>query len=427
MSDGALEASEVADLLASLTEKSLVVYDATTGRCSLLWMVREYAREALAAEGEAGAVRRRHRESFLRMAEEAAEALQGPGQADWLRRLDQDHDNLVAALEHCAGSADGAEPGLRIACSLWRYWEVRGLFAEGVRRVEEFLARPESAGDAALRARALNILGNLRFRRGEYAQAQAAYVESLEIRHRLGDQHGIARLLSNLGAVHNDLGDFTTAEALLTDAAAAARSLGDRAGEAGDLHNLGLALYRQRRFSEAAQRFLEADQILRELGGGATHLYVLQMLGALELESGRVDAAEARFREMLAAARDLGARHPVLYGLYGMAHVALRQGAPERAALLHGAAAALHAALESPMDPAQSREVEAALAALREELGGARFEAAWSHGRQLGFHEALDIALEERRELPSRAGAGSNPSNGGCGVPGPLPYWCRFP
>lgn len=59
MSGAALEASDVADLLASLTERSLVTCDAATGRCSLLWMVREHACEALAAEGEGEAVRRR--------------------------------------------------------------------------------------------------------------------------------------------------------------------------------------------------------------------------------------------------------------------------------------------------------------------------------------------------------------------------------
>src|SRR5262249_44727752 len=59
-----LQNGEVLDLLLSLVDKSLVVYEEHggegTGRYRLLETVRQYARERLAERGEAGRWRRRH-------------------------------------------------------------------------------------------------------------------------------------------------------------------------------------------------------------------------------------------------------------------------------------------------------------------------------------------------------------------------------
>ena len=58
-------------LLIALIEKSLVVADEDGDRYRMLETVREYAREKLAESGLAEAVRERHRDYFLALAEEA--------------------------------------------------------------------------------------------------------------------------------------------------------------------------------------------------------------------------------------------------------------------------------------------------------------------------------------------------------------------
>ena len=67
-------------------------------RYRLLEPVRQYARERLEESGEAEAVRRRHAEFFLALAEEAAPQLAGAHQQDWAERLEAEHDNMRAAL-----------------------------------------------------------------------------------------------------------------------------------------------------------------------------------------------------------------------------------------------------------------------------------------------------------------------------------------
>lgn len=93
------EQAGVVDLLSRLVEKSLVVAKASpdgTSRYRMLEPVRQYAGEKLEENEEA--VRRRHAEWYLALAEEAERKLRGPDQPGWLGKLEAEHDNPRAAL-----------------------------------------------------------------------------------------------------------------------------------------------------------------------------------------------------------------------------------------------------------------------------------------------------------------------------------------
>ena len=114
-------ADEVLDLLSLLVDKSLVmVGEGVEGevRYRLLETLRQYGRERLAAIGEADETLRRHAAFFFALAEEAGQVQSqtialGPQEAAWLDRLEQEHDNLRAALGWCVESGE-AETGLRL-------------------------------------------------------------------------------------------------------------------------------------------------------------------------------------------------------------------------------------------------------------------------------------------------------------------------
>jgi predicted ATPase/class 3 adenylate cyclase len=103
---GDLDVLEVADLLGSLVDKSLVVADPAGGtlRYRLLETIRLFAAERLVeAEDEAAAVAAAHCAHFLSLAETAAAHLTGPEQGSWLARLDADQANLRRAAQYAAG------------------------------------------------------------------------------------------------------------------------------------------------------------------------------------------------------------------------------------------------------------------------------------------------------------------------------------
>src|SRR5207249_12238888 len=103
-----IETWEVVDGLAALVAKSLVQYEAAghESRYRMLETVRQYARDRLLEAGEAAAVRDRHRDWFVALAERAEPRLRwGAKQVTWMDRLETEHGNLRAALEWCRDAA----------------------------------------------------------------------------------------------------------------------------------------------------------------------------------------------------------------------------------------------------------------------------------------------------------------------------------
>src|SRR5262249_12241106 len=117
-----LEPAAVLDLLSGLIDKSLVVVEGP--RYRFLETIRQYAEEKLLAADEAAALRDRHRDHFAALAARHWVEVQaaGTGAAEWMRRVDDDYDNVRAALGWCRTAPDGASAGLRLAAALGWFW-----------------------------------------------------------------------------------------------------------------------------------------------------------------------------------------------------------------------------------------------------------------------------------------------------------------
>ena len=210
------------DELAGLGEQSLLRRDeAPDGslRFRLLETVREYALEQLVASGQADEVHERHAEHFLELAETADAHIFGADGADWLERLEAEHDNFRAALDW-AGAAGRHELELRLGAALQRFWRVRGHLAEGTRRLE---AAVERAGDVPPRVlgRAVYSLSALRDKQGDREGGRALLERALELFRAAGDDGEAARTLAELGGIAVLRGDFDrAARALRPDATA---------------------------------------------------------------------------------------------------------------------------------------------------------------------------------------------------------------
>jgi len=98
---GDIPAPDVAGLLGSLVDKSLVVAEPAGSalRYRLPETIRQFAADRLAESGDdqAAAVAAAHCAHYLSVAETAVPHLDGPGQGAWLARLDADRANLRRA------------------------------------------------------------------------------------------------------------------------------------------------------------------------------------------------------------------------------------------------------------------------------------------------------------------------------------------
>ena len=206
------------DLVASLLDKSLlrrIDQDGGEPRFGMLETIREFALERLAASGEEDRVRRRHAACFLALAERTEPAFYGPEQAATLALLTREHANLRGALAWALDAGE-LEVALRLAVALGRFWHVAGHLGERQRWLEQILER---AGEvpAALRAKALRLLGDGAWDMGDSADAQHFYEQSLTYAEAARDPQCIAEALLGLGGVAAELqGDLATAEERFT-------------------------------------------------------------------------------------------------------------------------------------------------------------------------------------------------------------------
>ena len=142
----------------------------------MLETLGEYAREKLEESGEAES-KRTHAEHFLAVAEEAKPELFGPRDMEWFNRLEEEHDNMRAALSWALERAE-AELGLHLAGALWPFWETRGYYDEGRRWLEEALEK-EGHASAAARTKALKAVGWLAHAQIDLDRAEVAAREGL--------------------------------------------------------------------------------------------------------------------------------------------------------------------------------------------------------------------------------------------------------
>ena len=156
---GGIEVFEVAGLLGSLVDKSLVVAEPAGEalRYRLLETIRQFAAEQLAEAGgdEAAAAAAAHCAHYLSVAETAALHLTGPDQGSWLARLDTDQANLRRAAGHAASRPGGTMQVLRLSVALRRYWRVRHRGEEALALLRPVLDRPAARADPELFAAAV--------------------------------------------------------------------------------------------------------------------------------------------------------------------------------------------------------------------------------------------------------------------------------
>ncbi len=377
------------DGVATLIDDSLL--ERSGERLRMLETIREYAAELLDADTEAEAVRRRHAEHFLRSAE--SDPL--PDQAGWLAMLDEERDNLRAALDWCRVAGE-AELGLRLGAALWEYWWVRGDLGEGRRRLDEAL---DLGGEepSELRARALHAAASLATRHGEYERATELSELSLALWEELGDQAGTARSLLSLGTVASEQGDYERATSLSERAAALYQALEDRRGQALAVSNLGGIALDRGEYARAAALSEQAYQLFETLEDSEGMAFALVNQGFAALSEHDHARALTLLREALRRLAELEFKDIIGYCFEGLAAVLAFTGQADAAARLLGAADALRESLGVELAPAERETHDETTAAVREGLGEERFSAAWRQGRELALDEAIAYALAEER------------------------------
>jgi predicted ATPase/class 3 adenylate cyclase len=416
------------DTLESLVEQSLV--DFHTGRFTMLQTIREFGLERLRERGEEDTFRLRHAEYFVACAEQAGAAMTTPGAAEEIAALEQDNENMLAALAWLV-STSRAEPALRMGGALRLFWGARG-HAAAARPLLEQALELDGAVSGPVRAKALATLASCLDSRGELERAEALLEDAQRLYEEAGDRYGIGLSLLQRAYFRAQRSDLDAAMELASQARTLAEQLGDRLLEGLAYNHLGLIAMRRDDLPQAAQLFDEAVAAWRESGhqiGAAAalsnlatvqllsnqleraetsgehslaenralghELHIagsLRVLGAVDLKRGRLDEAAGHLAESLAAFRDLS---ETINALDAVELLALTFP-PDRAAIAAQCWGAVDAGRErlGLNAPNELREfIENGVEACRRELGEQRFQRSWSRGRSLAIDEATELAL----------------------------------
>jgi predicted ATPase len=372
------------DTLQSLVDKSLVRVR-EGDRFWMLETIREFAVERLENSGEADAIRRRHADAFLALAESAdltVEAIAG-GRRSRYEIVVPEQANIRAALDWLLG-ADEFESAMRLAVALEQYW-VTTSPAEGTRLLTEILERGARV-PPELRVRATRCLAGVTYIVGDFETGTRYIEQALAEYRRLGDDRGVAHMLHRLAVEARRAGDFERARSLLEQGLALDRSAFT---EIGVLTLLGEIAFEEGRPEESIELLDRSAASAKKIDWGWWQKIALQLAAEFTLRLGRPDDALPRIRDSLVIARTIQDRQGLAYGLTLLAWAAAAKGQAERAGTLWGT-------VEGEAERGRIGQWESE----REEyaghlfaVAGPEFERARAEGQTMSLDEAVEYAL----------------------------------
>ncbi|MFI2201315.1 ATP-binding protein [Streptomyces sp. NPDC020192] len=398
-----LPAEDVLDVLSELLAQSVVTREDTPAgpRYRMLDTVRAYGADWLEAAGDAGRLRRRHRDWCLGLATWCELDWFSPRQREIAARVEAELPNLRAALEFCLTEPDEAHLGQCLAGALWFCWVGCGRLAEGRRWLERSVELDSEYEQSRLKA--LWVLGYVAVLQGDTVPALAALRECREQAERTADATAVAYAEHRTGCLALVSDDMARAETLL-------RSALERYQEIGELNSnvlmgqVELAMTRafQGDLPDAVRLCEDVRQVCEDHGERWARSYALYVLAYAAWQEG----AQERARELLTEClRHAHAFHDLLASVLTIELLALvtaTEGEAAEAALLQGAAARLWPSVGLPLfgSAYYNAPHEHCETLARQALGDARYEECVREGGRLDRAAAVARALGHARVRP---------------------------
>ncbi len=377
--EGEVAALSVLNSAASLLDKSLlhqVGREGEEARLLMLETIREYGLESLKANNELEITQKAHAAYYLQFSEKIEPYLQGLEQIRWLAYLQQEHDNLRAALSWLFESirvekedekkTELLKWAMRFCAALHRFWYILGYVREGQAFLEqaltlskgimtlerakllyaasemacaqgnqaradtlgqESLALYDALGNKAGRASSLDQLGFIALMRNNFAAARLQLEAAAALFQELRDTWGRAGCLTSLARVCNTQGEYDQARALLEESLTLYRTVSDQARIGGVLYLLAQVLFLSQSDLARAQVISEQSMaLLVEVGDKWTIGYCLNLTGQMRLMQGKPDLARELVEKSVALLKEVGDRGALVDALIILARIVTCQG-----------------------------------------------------------------------------------------------------
>lgn len=431
---GEVDPFDVADIVGSLVDKSLVVVEQHGGdlRYHLLETIRQFGAERLLESGEQAVVEtgRAHAEHFATVAETTAPALTGRNVGWGVTRLDAEWGNIRRALQYGAERPDCTPLVLRLTSVLNRYWWIRPRTPDLVDLIVPVVERGDARVDLVLLGRAYVALSHLvrvsdrrlcmefgqrthdlaveshderllvdalgihaavKFFSGEYATGLPLARKCVDRARQLGDELILAASLMQL-LLFGDVLDDGEGARLLREAIELTEQTGDLVIML-SLHNNAASSALGAGDLVAARTHLEQLEEAGRLLWDENHPIWLFNWGWLLLAEGNLEEARERFVQGVRLARRWGDRSSLGYNCLGLARLATMFGDWTRSAVMLGIADQFMDDVHEPWQEGERRGRDEMIHALQAELGGEELDRLVADGRRRDFDQRVQLAL----------------------------------
>jgi non-specific serine/threonine protein kinase len=400
----------VLDTLAALVDKSILIADEHEGRIRyhMLETIREYGRDRLGESGAGPAVRKRHRDHFEQLVEQARDEWCGPRQQRWLACILREHHNIRAVLDYSLTEPGQAEAGLKIAGALWFFWIATGLTAEGRRWLERLLEL--EAAPSRWRNRALWVCAYLCILQEDIASAEPRIAECRQTAEQHGDAESVAWAVQLSGMAAMSVGELAKARAQLEDGLARHHACRDDIGTVDVCFYLVAVVALLGEPHRAATLCEETLARCDSQGERWLKSYMLWDLGLVAWQLGDCTRAAASGRDGLRLAREFNEQWAIAFCVELLAWAAHAELRHRRAAYLLGCADSIWHRIGAPLFGMRHllRYHEQCISGARGMLGAAAFEAELAKGRQTSLDRAISAALEESTAPAGPAAGAAN-------------------
>lgn len=409
-----LPVTAITDLVTGLVDKSVLVCERHGGetRFRLLDTIRQYGMNQLRELGEESALRHRHRDYYLRFAQQCERAWFGPDQPGIFTSTRLEHANLRQALVFSLSTETEARTGLRLAGTLWFYWSGCGALREGRVWLDRALGLVRAP--CRDRAKALWVNGYVSTLCGDLTAATAMLEECRDYARRAGDDLALAYSTHRLGCTQ-----------LVGDDPAVARSLFEEAerlyARVGEMNSnvmlawieLAIAMVFLGDLDRAALLCERARAVGEANGEQWAYAYAIYVLGLVASSRGDFDLAVRHARHCLEIKRAFHDLLGIVLAIELLAWTAAAQGQARRAAALLGAATTIWRSVGYPMFGSTSfgaprRDCEQRARAV---LGDGAFDAELRRGTELSLDDTVSYALGERSRSSNEETAESEEPN----------------
>ena len=382
------------DTVAALVDKSLV-RRLEGARFTMLETLHAFARERLADDPEADAIREAHARYFIELMTPDATNLSSAERRARVDAAEPELANIAEAIGWALGTGR-SDVALRLAGATADAWVRLARVVEGRRWLRAALDAADPSDPALEEARMSALFGEsvLAVQQADWPVAAARARERLAIAERLGDERHVAQSLLALGRASLGLGDAAAAARDLERTRAWAGDQGDSFLLAMSTFNLAYVALDAGEFDRARALMYEALEGFSATGDRLGIARVHAGFAAAAVHAGAFDQAIEPLHRSLELCRELDARETAAWPLE-LLGCARAVADPSTAARFLGAAETMRRGLGLRLEGSELSAHEAALNRVRGTLAPASLERAWADGSALSFEDAVEAALAD--------------------------------